>query len=156
MKTKNIIMFFLILMSVFGLAGCSTKESDELISTDDMNLIYEETISPNEYVTEEDDIVYYTVEVYQNDENNIIVNSSSNSEFFEPIQYTVDYDEPITEDNIDTQWTTLMGDPNPTAQDDQLCIVYVSILNSGDIFDERKISFVNRGFEIIENGIDEN
>lgn len=39
-------------------------------------LIYEETISPNEdYVTDEADLVYYTVQVYQDKDNRIIVSA---------------------------------------------------------------------------------
>ena len=38
-----------------------------------MELIYEETISPNkEYVEKEEDIVNYTVEVYQDDDHMIL------------------------------------------------------------------------------------
>ena len=76
------------------LIGCTHTESNS-IETDFLSdeLILQEQISPNkEYVTEEKDIVYYTVEVYQNDDNTIIVNTSSNSGFFKPIQYTVNYD----------------------------------------------------------------
>ena len=44
-----------------------------------MELIYEETISPNkEYVEKEEDIVNYTVEVYQDDDHMIFVNANSN------------------------------------------------------------------------------
>ena len=70
------------------LIGCTHTESNN-IETDFLSddLILQEQISPNkEYVTEEKDIVYYTVEVYQNDNNTITVNTSSNSGFFKPNQ----------------------------------------------------------------------
>lgn len=144
---KKMKVIFACLIFIFGSVGCSNK-------TDDLNLIYEETISPNEeYVTEEENIVYYTTEIYQNDKNMITVNATSNSDFFEPIQYTIDHDEPITKDNIDIQWTTLMGNPNAT-KDDQLCIAYISISEDGEILDERKISFINGGIEAIEESLD--
>lgn len=45
-------------------------------------LLYEETISPNkEYGEQDKDAVYYTVNVYRNSNNNIIVNATSNSVF---------------------------------------------------------------------------
>ena len=49
-------------------------------------------------------------------------------------------------DNID-------GNPTPTA-DDQLGIAYVSILEKGKDLNEIKISFVNRGIEIIEDTLE--
>lgn len=111
---------------------------------------YEETISPNkEYVENEKDIVNYIVEVYQDKDNVIIVHSKSNSEFFKPIQYKLKFDTNITKDDIDIEWTIGMGNPTPT-EDDQLCIAYVSISEKGKVVSKRKISFVNKGIEIIE------
>lgn len=153
---KIIVSVFLIFISVFGLAGCSSKQSDDLISTDDMKLIYEEIISPNkEYAERQEDIINYTVKIYQNKDNSILVDSKSNSEFFEPLQYKVEYDTSIKKSDIDIEWTTLMGNPTPTEEDDQLCIAYVSISENGKLLDKRKISFVNRAIEIIEDTIDE-
>ena len=63
-KSKIISVLFLSLL-VFGLIGCSVKDSEKngnLISVKKMELVYEETISPNkEYVKSEKDIVNYTV-----------------------------------------------------------------------------------------------
>ena len=50
---------------------------------------------------------------------------------------------------FDIEWTTVMGKPNPT-EDDQLSIAYVSISENGEVFSKRKISFANRAIEIIE------
>lgn len=156
MRRKKIVFSVCFIFTlVFGLSGCSSKKTDDIISTDNMKLIYEETISPNkEYVEKEEDIVNYTVEIYQNKDNVILVNSKSNSEFFEPLQYKVECDTSITKSDIDIEWTTLMGNPNPTTEDDQLSIAYVSISENGELLDKRKISFINRGIEIIEDAIE--
>lgn len=115
-----------------------------------MELVYEETISPNkEYVESEKDIVNYTVEVYQDKDNTILVHSKSNSEFFKPLQYKLKFDTNITKDDIDIEWTTAMGNPTST-EDDQLRIAYVSVSEKGKVVSKRKISFVNKGIEIIE------
>ena len=136
------------------LIGCTHTESNN-IETDFLSddLILQEQISPNkDYVTEEKDIVYYTVEVYQNDNNTIIVNTSSNSGFFKPIQYTVNYDKPITEENIDIQWTTLMGGQNPS-EDDQFAIADVTLKSENNTFSERKINFANGAIEILNDAM---
>ncbi|MBC5687820.1 hypothetical protein H8S37_02560 [Mediterraneibacter sp. NSJ-55] len=158
MKIKNARGFvcFLFLL-VFSLGGCSSKKSsDDIISTDDMTLIYEETISPNkEYVEKEEDIVTYTVEIYQNEDDKILVNSKSNSKFFEPLQYEVECNTSIAKSDIEVEWTTLMGNPNQT-EDDQLSTACVSISENGTLLDKRKISFVNRAIDIIGDVIDKN
>ena len=139
------------------LIGCTHTESNS-IETDFLSdeLILQEQISPNkEYVTEEKDIVYYTVEVYQNDDNTIIVNTSSNSGFFKPIQYTVNYDKPITEENIDIQWTTLMGGQTPS-ENDQLAIADVTLKSESNTFSERKINFSNGAIEILNDTMNKN
>lgn len=143
-------------MSVLGLAGCSSKKADDLISTDDMKLIYEETIYPNEeYVENQEDIVNYTVKIYQDKDNSILVDSKSNSGFFKHLQYKVECDTSIKKTDINIEWTTAMGNPTAT-KDDQLCIACVSISKNGELLDKRKISFINGGIEIIEDTINKN
>lgn len=155
MKKRNILfsICFMFLL-IFSLAGCGSKDTEkdnDTISTQNMNLICEETVSPNkEYVTVDEDIVNFTVEIYQNKNNKILVNSKSNSEFFKPLQYELEYDKEITKSDIDIEWTTAMGNPNPT-KDDQLVIAYVSISEDGKVFSKRKISFANKAIEIIED-----
>ena len=66
------------------------------------------------------------------------------------MQYELEYDKEITKSDIDIEWTTAMGNPNPT-KDDQLGIAYVSISEDGKVFSKRKISFANKAIEIIED-----
>ncbi|WP_461815773.1 hypothetical protein [Faecalimonas sp.] len=158
MRIKNIMISacFMFLL-VFGLTSCSAKNTenkDDLIITPDMELICEETVSPNkEYAEKEEDIVNYTVEVYQNKDNVILVHSKSNSEFFKPLQYELKLDTNITKEDVDIEWTTLMEKPTPT-KEDQLGIAYVSISDNGKLVSKRKISFVNRAIEIVEDTLD--
>ena len=142
---------------VFSLIGCSSKKkenNDELATISNMELIYEETISPNkEYAEKKEDIVHYTVEVYQDKDKIILVNSKSNSEFFKPLKYQLKLDTDITKKDVDIEWTTLMGNPTST-KEDQIGIAYVSISENGEIVSKRKISFVNHAIEIIEDTLD--
>ena len=89
-------------MFLLVLTGCSSKDGEKDLSMrQDLALIYEETVSPNkEYVKSEEDIVNYRIEVYQNKDYKILVNAKSNSQFFEPMQYELEYDKKITESNI--------------------------------------------------------
>lgn len=139
------------------LIGCThTAVNDNATNLLSGDLILKDQVSPNkDYVTEEKDIVYYTVEVYQNEKNTIIVNTSSNSGFFEPIQYTVDFNKPITEDDVEIKWTTLMGNPDPS-EDDQLAIADIVLKSEGNTFSERKVNFANGGIEIFFDALDKN
>ena len=157
MTIKNkMISACLMCLVVFSVVGCSPKDgekSNNFISTQNMELIYEETISPNKEFVEKEDIVNYTVEVYQDKDNAILVNSKSNSEFFKPLQYELELDTSITKEDIDIEWTTLMGNPIST-KDDQLGIAYVSISENGELVSKRKISFINKAIEILEDALD--
>lgn len=156
MKNKIISVCFLFL-AVCSLPGCSSKDTEknnDFLSTQNMELIYEETISPNEaYVEKEEEIVNYTVEIYQDEDHVILVNATSNSAFFQPLQYELKADTDITKEDIDIEWTTIMGNPTPT-EEDQLGIAYVSVSENGELFSKRKISFLNKAIEIIEDALD--
>lgn len=150
---KKIFIFCFLFLFVFGITGCSSN-FDKKTFIQDSELIYEETISPNrEYVESEEDIVDYTIEIYQDNENNIIVYSTSNSEFFDPLQCEIEWEGSIKESDIVVEWTTLMGSQTPSI-DDQLAIANVSFLKDGEVLQKIRINFVNQGIEIIEDMID--
>lgn len=155
---KNVVFSVcFVLICTFAFVGCSSKDTkqDEILGQD-MKLIYEETVSPNkEYVESEEDIVHYSIEVYQNKDCKVLVNAKSNSEFFEPLQYELEYDKEITESDIAIEWTTLMGNPN-AAEHDQLGIADVAISENGQVFSERKINFGNKAIEIIVDALNQN
>jgi len=102
-RINKIFFVFATFLMVFNLIGCSSKNTennDDLTTTSNMKLIYEETISPNKEFVEKEDIVNYTVEVYQDKDNAILVSSKSNSEFFKPLQYELELDTSITKEDI--------------------------------------------------------
>lgn len=153
---KFLSLFSLVFLLLFGLAGCSSNKTDDFILTDDMNLIYEETIYPNEeYAEKQEDIVSYTVNIYQDKDNSILVDSKSNSGFFKPLQYKIDCDTSIKKADINIEWTTAIGNTTAT-EEDQLCVAVVSISKNGELLDKRKISFINGGIEIVEDTINKN
>ena len=132
-----ILYFFLFVKNIIN--NKEIKEED---------LIYEETVSPNEnYVSSESEKVYYTIKVYKNN-NKIIVKSSSNTPFTEELTYEIDYEQEITKNDIRVDWTTLMGDTNFT-KENQIAIAIVTLSHNGEIFSQRKISFVSNAIDII-------
>lgn len=147
MALKRFFSIAVMVILFVSVVGCSSQEIHDL---NDSKLIYEETISPNrEYVENEEDIVDYTMEIYQDNENNILVYSTSNSEFFYPLQCEMEWDEKMNESDIFIEWTTLMGSQTSN-QDDQFALANVSFLKDGQVVQEVKINFVDQGIEIIK------
>lgn len=139
------------------LFGCGSQPSgqDSAIGAEqtDSTAIYEETFSPNkDYTSSEDDIVYYTVRVTQDGSGTATVSAESNSGFFDPVSYQVECGSDLTTDDVSVKWTTLMGNPEPS-EDDQIAIAVVSVQTADDIVDERKINFVTRALEMAAEAI---
>jgi hypothetical protein len=156
-KSIPLAAFFMSFLLIF--AACSSKSEEKgsnLISTENAKLIYEETLSPNEaYVASSEDVVYYYIKIYQDKNNKIIVKASSNSALSEDMQYTLDYDKQIAKEDVKVSWTTLMGNPEPS-EDDQISTAKVSISNSGTVFSERKINFAKKAIEIVVDAMNHN
>ena len=159
MKRSHVISLFITLLATLLLSGCFSGSSDAasaLVSTDKMQLIDSQTVYPNPQDTaDKEDRVYYTVEVYQDKDNTILVQADSNFKLFEKTQYTVDFDQVLTNADVSIRWTTLMGSTEAT-QDDELAIADISLSHGGTVFSEKKINFVTKAIDIVVDGIEKN
>lgn len=159
MKHSHVISLFITLLATLLLSGCFSGSSDTasaLVSTDKMQLIDSQTVYPNPQDTaDKEDRVYYTVEVYQDKDNTILVQADSNFKLFEKTQYTVDFDQVLTKADVSIRWTTLMGSTEAT-QDDELAIADISLSHGGTVFSEKKINFVTKAIDIVVDTIDQN
>lgn len=148
MRKIGYILCVTTIMLLLTACGNGAKEPE----ANDSGLIYEETVSPNEkYVSSEEDKVFYTVQVYQ-DEKGIVVQSSSNTAFAKALQYEINYDEALSKDDVEIEWTTLMGDTKDT-EENQIGIAVVTLSHNDEIFSQRKISFVSNAIGIIVDTI---
>lgn len=159
MKHSHVISLFITLLATLLLSGCFSGSSDAasaLVSTDNMQLIDSQTVYPNPQDTaDKEDRVYYTVEVYQDKDNTILVQADSNFKLFEKTQYTVDFDQVLTKADVSIRWTTLMGSTEAT-QNDELAIADISLSHGGTVFSEKKINFVTKAIDIVVDGIEKN
>ena len=122
-------------------------------SNKDLTLIYEEKVSPNkEYVSNKNDIVHYTIKIYQEDKNKVYVYAESNSPIFENTNYRVDYKQKISKEDIQIKWMTLSGSTE-AKKSDQLGLANVKILKDGSVVNEKVISFVGKGVKAITDVI---
>ncbi len=149
---KYLKLIFVIIVVSIVLGGYAMGKKDDVSSSfvevkaDD--LIYKTSISPNKEFAEEENIVNYNIEVYQNDDYSIIVNATSNSAFFEDTQYIIEHDKKISDANIDIKWTTLMGNEKHS-KDDTLAVAHLSFSENNEVFSERTINFVKGAIEIV-------
>ena len=154
MKSKRIIV---VVVSSIVLCLCLffifQNEKDTSTSNKDLTLVYEETVSPNKkYVSDKKDIVHYTIKIYQEDKNTVQVHAESNSPIFENTNYTVDYNQKLSKEDIQIKWMTLSGSTEPK-KNDQLGLANVKILKDGSVVNEKVISFVSNGVKAITDVI---
>ncbi len=154
MKSKRIIV--VVVSSVvlcLSLFFIFQNETDTSISNKDLTLIYEETVSPNKkYVSNKKDIVHYTIKIYQEDKNKVQVYAESNSPVFENTNYSVDYNQKLSKEDIQIKWMTLSGSTEPK-KNDRLGLANVIILKDGSVVNEKVISFVGEGVKAITDVI---
>ena len=144
MRRLTAILAALCLACALVLLGCEATSAG--------TVIFEETVSPNEkYVSSKEDVVYYTVRVTQTAPEAATVSSESNSGFFEPVSYEVACDGELSADDVSVEWTTLMGNPEPS-EDDQIAVAEVTVRTDNGT-DERKISFVTGALEMVAEAI---
>lgn len=146
-QMKRILLSSMIPLIAILCWGCTSDNT--IPSRQAETVLYESSVSPNENYTENvGDKVDYTVRVCQDDGNNITVYAFSNSAFFNEIQYTVACEDRLDESNVDVSWTTVMGNPKGT-EDDQFAVAVITVFSHGEVISERKINFANGAFEIV-------
>ena len=118
----------MLLVFVFLLVGCggqNDKADNDTKPDLEANLLYENTISPNEkYVENEEDLVYYTVKVYR-ESGGLLVS---------------------------VQWQTLSGETTDS-QKNQFGLAVVTVSAEGAVIDQRVISFVGGAVERIADAV---
>lgn len=152
MTIRKLLTGILVLALGLSFTGCSAETST---STDasSSNLIYENTISPNEkYIEQESDKVFYTIQIYQ-EENGVKVASSSNSAFSQAMRYQVETSEKLTKDDITVQWQTLMGNTEDS-KGDQFAVADVTISAKGKVISERKVSFIGKALDMAADAVE--
>ncbi len=154
---KNIFVF--IIIAIIVVIACiyiiKTNKSNPSVDSENLKLIYETSVSPNEnFIEKKDDKVIYTIKVYK-DSDNIKVVSSSNSSFAKDISYEINSNNEITEKDINIEWQTIMGDTNFT-KENQMAAAIISISSNGEIISQRKVNFISKAIDIIVDTINKN
>lgn len=149
---KRALVGALILLLLLAGCGKDAQVSERAVPLD---VIFEETVSPNEkYVESPQDRVYYTITVYGT-ENGVEVASSSNSAFFHETSYAVETTEEISADDIQVQWQTLSGNTS-AAEDDELAVAVVTISSGGKVISQQTVSFIGGAIDRVVDAVGRN
>lgn len=145
------------LSAALFLSGCGAPPTEEEKQGDAERepkaIVFEETVSPNEgYADSEGDVVHYTVRVSQAVQGKAVVSAESDSAFFEPVSYEVECGDNLSKSDVSVEWTTLMGNPE-SSEDDQIAIAVVAVRTADGSEDVRKISFVNGALETVAEAV---
>lgn len=156
-KQKNISIILIVGLIIIGFicgmaTGLTRRNKGSLNDIIDENVIYKNTVSPNEnFVENDEDKVFYTIKVYQ-DGNKIKVVANSNSSFTREISYEIEDDNKITENDVNVEWKTIMGDTNFT-KENQIAIAVISISSNGEIISKRKVNFISKAVDMVVDTI---
>lgn len=151
MKSKRMIVVVVVSSIVLCLSLFFIFQNET--DTSHLSKVYEESVSPNkEYVSNKNDIVHYTIKIYQEDKNKVYVYAESNSPVFENTNYSVDYNQKLSKEDIQIKWMTLSGSTE-SKENDQLGLANVKILKDGSVVNEKAISFVGKGVKTITDVI---
>lgn len=137
------------------LTGCNDGPHDgQGLDNAAGTVVFQERTSPNEaYVSSEDDVVYYDIVVSQDaDTHMVTVSCASNSAFFDPLSYTVNCDQAITQDDVTVRWTTAMGGSEPSEKD-QLVVAHIAIAQDGQVIDEHVVNFTSGVVDILADAL---
>ena len=155
-KIPDFFLLSILLLTILAVCSLASTTSQSDFVTNVANHIYEEIMSPNEdYVTSKDDMVNLDIKIYQSEDFIVFVEASSNSSLIKDQQYSVSVDQQISKENISVIWTTMMGNPEPS-EDDQLVLADIAITLNCNVVSEQKISFDSNVMEIVAEAIEQN
>lgn len=89
------------------------------------------------------------VEVYQQ-KGQLVINAKSEAAFFDGAQFIVETAGPLAPEDVTVQWTTMGGGTEKTEDNDRI-IAEISVRENGTVIFDRKINFVKKAFEAVED-----
>jgi len=92
---------------------------------------------------------YNSVEVYEQD-HRLIINTISESAFYDGAQFVVDTNEKINADDVQVIWTTISGDTEENANNARI-IAEIKIQAAGELIFDKRINFAKKALEAVED-----
>lgn len=97
---------------------------------------------------------YNSVEIYQM-KKQLVINAESEAVFFDATQLMVETQGEISAENVEIVWTTI-GGGTEKKDDNNLIIAEIKISENRYLIFDTKINFAKKGFEAIEDILEQN
>lgn len=119
-------------------------------------LVLQDSFSPNEeYVSDDSEIVYYNIDVYQNSDNVITVRAYTGEDDSDAAEYTVTAPGALAEDDFFVEWMTADGEYE-ASEDNQYQIAEISLSRDGNVYSDCKVNFSDGNVETVLDNSDDN
>lgn len=140
-KTIALIIFMLIfLCSVISLHYLNINKQEK-------SNPFKIAVNSNQLLIESEE-GYNSVEVYQQ-KKQLIINARSELDIFDGAQFVVKTHKKLNSSDVEIIWTTIGGGTEKTENNERI-IVEIKIKESGDIIFDKKINFLRKAFDAVE------
>lgn len=142
-RRGTLLCFLLVFLSYIGYyfydknSEITRKEDIFKINVNSNELLYESTVG------------YNTVEIYQKGKQ-IIVNTISETDFFDGAQFTTETKEMLSPSDISVTWSTI-GSNEENVDDNEKVIADIEIRENNIVIYEKKINFISKGIKTFIN-----
>lgn len=148
---KRIKYILMLALAAGTLLLCACGGNDDI-----GELVLQDSFSPNEeYVSDDSEIVYYNIDVYQNSDNVITVRAYTGEDDSDAAEYTVTAPGALAEDDFFVEWMTADGEYD-ASEDNQYQIAEISLSRDGNVYSDCKVNFSDGSVETVLDNSDDN
>ena len=141
-------------LSDYSKTYLETTEID--IYNDDMDLEMNQKIfiKINDIHIEGKSLSYSSIEIYKQ-ENKLVINAQSEAAFFDGVQFTVEIEGEIAQEDVEIIWMTIGGNTEYVEGNDRI-IAEIKISDNDELICDTKINFAKKAIDAIEDVLERN
>lgn len=147
MKKKNIALIIFILIFLCSIISLHFLN----INNQEKNNVFKIPVNSNQLLSRSEE-GYNSVEVYQQ-KKQLIINARSELEFFDGAQFVLKTHKKLNSSDVEIIWTTI-GGGTEKAESNERIIAEIKIKESGEIIFDKKINFLRKAFDAVEEVLD--
>ena len=97
---------------------------------------------------------YNSIEIYKQ-ENKLVINAQSEAAFFDGVQFTVEIEGEIAQEDVEIIWMTIGGNTEYVEGNDRI-IAEIKISDNDELICDTKINFAKKAIDAIEDVLERN
>lgn len=97
---------------------------------------------------------YNSIEIYKQ-ENKLVINAQSEAAFFDGVQFTVEIEREIAQEDVEIIWMTIGGNTEYVEGNDRI-IAEIKISDNDELICDTKINFAKKAIDAIEDVLERN